>query len=111
MGELVNPHCRIGKVTRKGGATVRVLRPEDDGSSGKLIATLREHVDILADQFKDDAAGFAVVVWGRDGRTNRGSRNAPSSPYSQRLLPAIVYDVLAQDTMAIVTRDVLDGKV
>lgn len=107
---MPDPHCRIGRVTKKGGATVRLLRPEDDGSAADVIATLRKHVDDLAQSFETDAAGFAVVMWDRAGRYNRGRMNAPSSPYAYRLIPAIVHDILSQDTAAAVTCDVLNGK-
>jgi hypothetical protein len=103
-------HCRIGRVTKKGGAMVRVLRPTQDGSAAEVIATLREHVDTLAEQFATDAAGYAVVMWSRAGHYSRGRVNAPSSPYAYRLIPAIVHDVLSQDTAAAVATDVLKGE-
>lgn len=102
-------HCRIGKVTRKGGATVHVLRPEDDGSPAHVIAGLRKATEDFAQMFEADAAGYVVVMWDRAGRYSRGRGNALSSPYAYRLIPAIVHDILTEDTMESVTHGVLRG--
>lgn len=97
-------HCRIGRVTRKGGATVRVLYP--DVGAGELYQTLRRHVDEI-EQYNPHAVGFVVVAWDRVGRWNRGTRNMQGSPFGNTTLPAVVSSILSRDVMADTMRGVL----
>jgi hypothetical protein len=112
VGVVADWHCRIGKVTRKGGgATVRVLRaPNDDGSAVSVINHARDSFAALLSAFSDNAAGYAVVMWNRSGATDSAFKIARSSPFGMSVVPAIVHDVLAEGQMANVTRDVLNGK-
>lgn len=96
----MNRHCRIGKVTRKSdGASITVLRPKDDGSAADTLTKLQDHVNTLSKLYKDDAAGFAVVVWDRAGRTNRGFLNQRSSPFGSATARLVVAAALEADTI------------
>jgi hypothetical protein len=44
-----------------------------------------------------DVAGYALVVWDRDGRC--GSWVRPCVPLDVRILPAVIHDVLQQHTI------------
>lgn len=104
-----NPHCRIGKITRKGGATVRVLRPERDGSTGESLALFRKDCEEIHGYFTDSCAGYGIVMWDRNGDYSRAFRIARSSPLGRRLMRAVIGEVFRADTMADVVQGVLNG--
>ena len=104
-----DPHCRIGRITRKGGgATVRVLRPGDDGTAKHTLAKFREHAGLLEGWFRDDAAGYVIVMWDKAGRYSRAIRTTNWSPWGPRTARVMVAHILQMDTMADVTRGVLN---
>lgn len=106
----VNPHCRIGKITRKGGgATVRVLRPNTITS-----VETREKFDgwakSLSEQFENDMAGYVIVVWDRAGLSRTECAVADCSPYGRRLLPAFTEESVRLFLNERLVREILQNK-
>ena len=80
-----NPHCRIGKITRKGGATVRVLPSRRENVHDALKVELGR----IADEFWADEpiAGMVLVVWDVHGTTRALVRNDETSPLANAMIP------------------------
>ena len=101
--------CRIGKVTRKDGrGSVRVLHPDGVGPA-KVLATFQRHVPEMADIFARDAAGYAIVMWDREGRWSRCWHIGNGSPFGPRTIAGVVHSVLLEDAAREVTHGVLRG--
>lgn len=104
-------HCRIGKITPKDGRpVVRVLRPGDFNSPVELIELFRRETAYIADQFKHDGAGFAVVMWSRAGEYIRSRFNTRSSPIAKTWLPAVVAEILRRDEIRDTVHGVLNNQ-
>lgn len=104
-----DPHCRIGKVTRKGGATVRVLRPQGDGSTGETLDLFRKHCEEIHGYFQESCAGYGIVMWDRNGQYSRAFRINQSSPLGRRLMRAVIGEIFRADNAADVARGVING--
>lgn len=65
-------HCRIGRVTRKGGATVRVLRPPEPRQAAVDLAE-----QALANVKSGKTVALAVVEVHPGGRVSTGWSDGP----------------------------------
>lgn len=71
-------------------ANVRLVDPRKD----RLSAPRRHLVRACRAALASEVAGYALVVWDRDGGTS--SYVLPSERLGRRILPAIVHDSLQQ---------------
>jgi hypothetical protein len=89
--------ARIGRVTLKGGAELRILRrPEhknpDTGVMENYNAKLVEHARSIASD-PDEIVGYFIMAVFRDGAHNSASRLLPSASIPQSLWPSYVAEV------------------
>lgn len=107
----MNPHCRIGRVTRKvSGASIVILRPKNDGSATETLRRLDAAIVTMKEHFHEDAAGYALVVWNRAGQTSRAFVNQACSPYGVDTARLVVSAVLSRDTTEEIVVDTFNRK-
>lgn len=73
--------------------------PADEKEINHALAALHEYANIIADDFGDDLAGFALVAIDNTGRTSGGYVLTHEAPFELRVLPAVVHDVVHQQVL------------
>ncbi len=73
------------------------------------LAALHEYTNIVADDFGDDLAGFALVAIAKDGSTTGSYVLMHEAPIDLRIMPSVFHDILqSQVTQAEIT-DYVEG--
>ncbi len=96
---------RIGRVTLKGGADLRILR----GGGDPQRARIDEHVRLALDGMGAGIVGFAFVVWGDDNGSVAVAENFEGSRIPSILVPEFVRNRLLARQIEIWTLDDIDG--
>lgn len=85
--------CRIGRVTLKGGADLRILdRPEVPEIRRMMI----DEVAAQCESLPNDLEGFVIVTWDDAGLHASGFHLTEDSPIRTSMLPSYIADVLRQ---------------
>jgi hypothetical protein len=97
-------HCRIGKVTLKGGAQLQIfptkLNPHGESYPGRLIA----HAKMVAGYEKpgSDLIGFMVIGFFSDGSHSSGVRwDVERSPVPRRMMPGYAAEIVREELLTI----------
>ena len=75
---------RIKSVKIKGGVHLHVFR---NRASDAVTQKLQENIRDMRHSFASDMAGYAVVVWSRDGATSTVMNVSRSSPIGKSMVP------------------------
>ena len=92
------PHCRIGKVHLRNGASVRVI--DQNSMRSPESEVLRREVVEKAQFFSDswpDIAGYAMFVWDSRGFWSTTYRVGLNSPYPSIAVPVLASEGLRED--------------
>lgn len=88
---------RLRSIRMKADPTreVRLLRPDDEPK--RVVAHLRRDIERITEKgiVGPVAAGYAVVVWGRDGSSSSSFQTYSRSPIGQAMVPDFVRTCLA----------------
>lgn len=84
----VNPRCRIGKVTLKGGTPLRVFRSRNELQSDLVKKEFFRQANGIADAYPNDMGGYLIMGWGFDGAWLCNLHSEPGCIVSTRALPA-----------------------
>lgn len=93
---MIDPHCRIGKITSKvGGATVEVINPGDGRDARAIRKSLVSSSERVALEYPD-MIGFALVTWDKEGTPTSVANIGNGSPVGASLMPSFVAEVLGR---------------
>ena len=77
---MIDSHCRIGRVTLKGGANLRIFRSSRERYSEWVLGRLKETTKEFAHELHGDACGFVIIAWNSksaylyDAETTKGAK-------------------------------------
>lgn len=80
MAEIVvEPHCRIGKVTLK-ASNLTVFTSRADAARREMIGRFAEHAGMISGWLEETMAGYLIVAWSMNGSSSAGWRMHNKGP-------------------------------
>jgi hypothetical protein len=81
---------RIGRVTLKGGAELKVFRSKRDLNDETARSHLATRTDSLAQSISGYMAGFISIAWDDKRNVHYTYHFSPDSPYQNEDLPRVI---------------------
>lgn len=91
-----DPHCKIGKITLRGGAELRVYDNKSPHIQPEIRRRFIKNAGIIHDEMPDMAA-YVVVGIARDGTYLRTVQVGNGCVVRETMLPSYIADVLRRD--------------
>lgn len=76
---MINPHCRIGKITFK-AKNISVFTRRPDAGTQEIVNRFAEHAGMISGWLEDDMAGYLMVAWSMKGSSSVGWRMHTKGP-------------------------------
>lgn len=91
-----DPHCKIGKVTLRGGAELRVFDNRSPHIQPEIRRRFMKNAGEIHSQMPD-MAGYVLVGWARDGTYLRATQVGNGTTVRESQLPSFIADILRRD--------------